>query len=256
MFPRLWGRICLIVSVFFKFSFLVGSIVGISMVFLSIHQYLITSPHIRLEHIIVSGIEDEDLKQELIDMGQLGSDTCLLTINLRKMKVKMEKHPWVRSIKAEKQYPHTLVIQAVKEEPRALVVSDRLFYMNRFGDLFKEVGTSDDMDYPVVTTASQNGSSRQEQIKLAAHAMDLLEAETGLLSHDQLSEIHVDNDGCISLYSLNMPTVIRVNGDEFDDKKKELKKIMAHLERTGRIYSVKTIDLNYDDRAVVSFKNG
>ncbi|MBW1914013.1 MAG: FtsQ-type POTRA domain-containing protein [Deltaproteobacteria bacterium] len=256
MFPRLWGRICLIVSVFFKFSFLVGSIVGISMVFLSIHQYLITSPHIRLEHIIVSGIDDEDLKQELIDMGQLGSDICLLTINLRKMKVKMEKHPWVRSIKAEKQYPHTLVIQAVKEEPRALVVSDRLFYMNRFGDLFKEVGTSDDMDYPVVTTASQNGSSRQEQLKLAAHAMDLLEAETGLLSHDQLSEIHVDNDGCISLYSLNMPTVIRVNGDEFDDKKTELKKIMAHLERTGRIYSVKTIDLNYDDRAVVSFKNG
>ena len=187
-------------------------------------------------------------------MVQLDSDKCLLSISLREIKVKMETHPWIRSIKAEKQYPHTLLIQAVKENPIALVVSDRFYYMNSFGNLFKEVSPSEDMDYPVITTASQNGGNRHKELELAALVMGILEAETGLLAHDQLSEIHVNVDGCVSIYSLNIPTVIRVNGEELENKKEELEKVIAHLEETGRIYSVKAIDLNYHDRAVVSFK--
>ena len=39
-------------------------------------------------------------------------------------------------------------------------------------------------------------------------------------------------------------------------KKDELIKIVEHLNRTGRIHMVKSIDLDFRDGAVVSFKEG
>ena len=52
-----------------------------------------------------------------------------------------------------------------------------------------------------------------------------------------------------------MPLVLKGGCNELVDKKKELKKLMDHLKKTGRIHMVKTIDLNYADDVLVSVRD-
>jgi hypothetical protein len=49
--------------------------------------------------------------------------------------------------------------------------------------------------------------------------------------------------------------VIQARGRDFGFKIDDLKKVVEHLERTGRTQMVRGINLDYHDGAVVSFKN-
>jgi len=252
---KVWRFIRRVCSFSFKLSLLLIGLAALSMLFLSLYQYLLTSPHIRLEQVIVTGV-DEGLKRELHEISQLSTDMSLLGINLNELKQKIETHPWIRSVEMEKRFPHTLIIQAEKEVPRALVAVDKLSFMNRWGTIFKEADQTDDMDYPVITGVSQIGSDRGEQLKFAARILDILESETGPWSLEKLSEINVNRNGDISLYSISMRAVINIKGSELETKRGELNKIVRHLKRTGLIHMVKAIDLNHRNGAVVSFKKG
>jgi len=252
---KVWGFIRKVSSISIKLSLLLIGMAALSMLFLSLYQYLLTSPHIRLEQVIVTGV-DEGIKHELIEISQLNADMSLLGINLNDLKHKMESHPWIRSVELGKHFPHTLTIQAEKEVPRAVVVVDKLSFMNRWGTIFKEADKTDNMDYPVITGISQTGSDRESQLKLASHILDILESETGPWSLNKLSEIHITGNGDISLYSISMQAVINIKGSELETKRDELKKIVKHLKKTGLTHTVKAIDMNHRDGAVISFKKG
>jgi cell division septal protein FtsQ len=250
---RFWRTIRFITSLSFKVLLLFIGMVSMSLLFLYLYQYLITSPYLKLEEVLVTGVGQET-KREIIDLAGLNSDMSLLALNLNEVKERMESHPWVRSVDLEKRFPHTLIINTERELPVALVVSDELSYMNRWGKVFKDVGWEEDKDFPLVTGTSKRGNISNEQLKIAAFVLDLFRSETGAWSHRELSEIHIGEDGDVSLYLLSIPAVIRMGSKELGIKKDELKKITDHLRDTGRINMVKTIDLNYGDGAVVSFK--
>jgi cell division protein FtsQ len=61
--------------------------------------------------------------------------------------------------------------------------------------------------------------------------------------------------GQISLYFLSLPAVIELEGPQLGEKMEDLKRLVKHLKRTGRIQMVKRINLNYREGAVVSYKN-
>ena len=136
-----------------------------------------------------------------------------------------------------------------------MVSLNGLFYMNRWGKIFKETGPSDNKDYPVITGIQETGGSRDEALKIASLVLDLFESETGPWSYKELSEIHINKNRDVSLYSTSLPAVIRMGQGELESKNEELKKIIAHLDKTDRIHMVNAIDLNYRGGAVVSFKN-
>jgi len=248
----IWGILGLIGSCFVKVTFLLAGLVFISLLFLSLYQYLLSSPYIKLEQVVVKGV-DEETKEELMGLLQLNFDESLLTINLDELKQRLEKHPWIRSAQLEKQFPHTMIIRAEKERPRALVISGGLFYINPWGEIFKEVDQEDDIDYPIVTGISSNDMVRETQLKLAASMLRLLESEKGPFSLKELSEIHFNENENVSFYSLSLPAVIKLRGSDLDVKKDELKKIVKHLRKEGLIHMVKAIDLNYRGGAAVSF---
>ena len=249
---HIWRILGLIGSCFVKFTFLFVGLVFISVLFLSLYQYLLSSPYIKLEQVVVKGVDDET-KEEVIKLLQLNFDDSLLTINLEDLKQRLEKHPWIRSAQLEKQFPHTLIIRAEKEKPRALVVLGKLFYINPWGEIFKEVDQGDDIDFPVITGISSNDMVRDKQLKLAASMLRLLESEKGPFSLKELSEIHFNKNENVSFYSLSLPAVIKLRGSDLAAKKDELKKVVRHLREKGLIHMVKTIDLNYRDGAAVSF---
>lgn len=249
---RIWPKIRFVVSISLKCSILFIGLIGISVMFLSVYQYFLDSPYMRLEEVVIKGV-DEDLKDELLESSDLSSDVSLLAINLRGLKEKLEEHIWIKSIELEKSFPHKLIITAQKEVPRALVSLEKIYYMNRWGEIFKTVTVSEDMDYPIITGIEENDAQIESKLKLASHVLDSLETETGPWSIKELSEINISKKGDVSLYSTSLSAVVMINGEELGEKKDELKKVVTHLRRKGLIHTVKKIDMNHSSGAVVSF---
>ncbi len=254
--PNMWRLTRFLFSYSFKFSCLLVGLMFISLLFLYLYENLLTSPYIRLERVIVDGV-DGKLKHALLKMSELKPDTSLLSVRLDELKQRIEKHPWIRSVNLEKRFPHTLVIKAEKEEPCAIVVMDDLHYMNRSGKIFRRLDETETahMDFPLVTGISRSASEGEKQLQLAANVLRVLEEGNGLWSLQELSEVHVEKTGHISLYFLSLPAVIELEGTQLERQMEDLKRLVQHLKRTGRLHMVTRIDLNYREGAVVSYKN-
>ncbi|MFC1494428.1 cell division protein FtsQ/DivIB [Thermodesulfobacteriota bacterium] len=243
----------LLTSFSLKIICLFIGVVSISILFLYLYQYLVSTPYIKLREVSIEGVDD-GLKRELIELADLDSELSLLTLNLDEMKKKMESHPWVRTVELEKSFPHLLRIKAEREKPLAIVALDRLFYMNRWGVAFKEIDYSDNKDYPVITGISEQDHNREDYMEIAAGILTIFENDMGVWSINNISELHFNNIDKVSLYSTELPVVLKMGSSKLALKKKKLGEIIALLKRSGRINLVKAIDLNYEDMAVVSYK--
>ena len=224
----------------------------ISLFFLSFYDYLLTSPYMKLEKVEMQGV-DVKIRSELIDSCGLNSDKGLLGLKLNELKKRMEEHPWVRSVRLERRFPSTLIVEAETESPVALVVVDGIHYMNQWGEVFKEVSGSDDIDLPVITGLSGLGPDTRGQLHRASRVIKVLKSENGPWSLRELSEIHLKEDGEISLYFNHLKAEIRSMWNDLGSKMEGLKRVAEHLNRSGKIKHVIHIDLNYADGAVVSF---
>lgn len=240
-----------IIKVFLLFSFI--SIVSFS--FLSVYYYLLESPYIKLEQIAIEGIEGE-IRDEVIQACNLHSGLSLIALNLYELKQKIENHPWIKSARLERQFPHTLLLKAEKEIPFALVLMDRIYCMNREGKIFTEANELNTLDLPVITGYYKATSKSSEQMNRAVHFMNMLASEEPPWTLENLSEIHINENGSMSIYFKHIHAEIVLNGDKFASKMAGLRKITGHLIQTDRIDSVNRINLDFMDGAVVSFKRG
>lgn len=236
-----------------KLSCLLGALVLISLLFLFLYDYMLTSPYIKIEQVIVTGVDGE-VKGHLLKMAQSSVGKSLLALNQYELKQRIEKNPYLKRVSIEKRFPHTLIIQAEKEKPWAIVVMEELHYMTREGKIFKKIDQTEDMDYPLITGLSKTGGDREMQLKLAIKVLRDLEAEKEPWSLQELSEVHVKKYGGVCLYFCSLPAVIKLNGRELGTKIDELRRLVGHLKRRGYIHLVRGIDLNYRDGATVLFR--
>ena len=249
-----FGVIQRIGSGFLKVFLFVAVISAVSLSFLSLYHYLLASPYMKLEQVDMKGV-DGKIRNELIEMCGLNSEQSLLGLNLNKLKKRMEEHPWIRSVKLERRFPHRLIAEVEKQVPAALALTDRFYYVNRWGEIFKTVSESDDNDFPIITGLSTNESMARNQLGKAIHVISILESEHDLWSLDGVSEIHLRKDGEISLYFNHLRAEVTFMWNELGDKIDGLKKVAEHLNQSGKIDTVTHINLNYEDGAVVSFRN-
>jgi cell division protein FtsQ len=236
-----------------RITFLCILLTLISAGFLSGYHYLLSSPYLRLEQIEVRGVRD-DIRREILRMGDLEPGKSLLSIHLRSLKPVLEGHPWVRSVRLERRFPHALWIEAEEQVPLAVVVSGKLFYLNRQGEVFKEVEDSESVDFPLITGVSLEDRDAREKLMGAAGVIHFLAVEEEEWSVGVLSELHLKDRERFSLYFSNLGVEIKMTPSEIFARMHELKRIVQDLNREGRMHRVTGIDLNYPDGAVVSFK--
>ncbi len=240
--------------VFFK-CFVVFSIIAVtSLSLMYCYHRLLTSPYMRLENVDVNGVE-QDIRNDLINMCGLNADINLLALNMKDLKQKIEEHPWIRKIKLERKFPNTLIVDAEKQIPSALVVMDKIYYMNQHNEIFKQINDSDPIDFPVITGVSGKNRKSNWQLHRAGCAIKILKSQKKPWSLKELSEIHVMDED-IYLYFKHFPAGINVTSDKLEYKIHGLRKVTKYLKKEGKAHKVTGIDLNSEDGVVVSFKKG
>lgn len=254
-FSAVWKAFSLAGSCLFKISCLMVLVATISLLFVYLYGCLLKSPYFRLEQVTISGLEEAE-KGELMESAGLQGDLSLLSIDLNEIKENLEKRPWIRTVHLEKRFFHTLIIHVEKEKAWALVAADKLYYMNRWGEVFTEAEETGDLDYPVITGIEKEGEYRNEQLMCAVDVLESIEKEPAPWSLKELSELHMKKDGHVALYFSSLSLVIKIRGNELKHRINDLRKLVKHLKDTGRIRMVKGINLDYQDAAVVSFRKG
>jgi len=239
-------------SIFVAASVL-SAITAISILFVSLYQYLLGSPYFKLTDLNIEGT-DPRMRQELIQMAGLDVDTSTIELDLEDIKQRMEIHPWVKSVQLKRDFPHALHVKVERHVPIALVNAGTVLYMDETGEIFKELEPGDDTNYPVITGIPEEPGIRKRHVSMAIGLLETLRKEGGPLAYERISEIHIRRNGLVSIYLMDMRVEIKCAGSGLMAKIGELRRVLNHLNESGRMGQAATIDLNYDDGVAVSFR--
>lgn len=228
-------------------------LVVISLAFIYGYNFLSLSDYLKLETIVIAGV-DKDLKQELINLSSISGDESYLSVDTYRLKKDMEEHPWIRSVTVKKKFPDTLYINAKREKASAIVISgEHSYFINSEGFIFKNVEKNDCVDFPAITGLDRNRIEGGRFLKAAASILNIIQIEGRPVSWEELSEVHIDDYGDVTIYFNRLPLKIFLGKESFDRKIRLLKHIIKSLDNNNQLYRVNYIDLGYSDRAVVSF---
>jgi len=249
IFKRTLGQLGFGLLKIFLFLLVLGAL---SLTFISGYQILTSSPYFRLHNIVLTGVND-DLREEVIKISGLRERESLLSIDPVTIKGNIEAHPWIKSVFLKKEFPHTLYIKAEKQEAVAIVLLRRMYFMDRGGVIFKEVERDEPVDFPVVTGLSAGDKKNGAYLKEVVSFLNALFLMDTPLSVERLSEIHVEEDGTLTIFFNKLPFKVFFGRDDFIRKIDSLTHIIKHLRAAHRLSQVRSIDLGYSDRAVVAF---
>ncbi len=252
--PWVWGARVL-GSAVLRITVLIGVVATVSTILIYCYQFVTTSSFFALKHLIITGVGRHN-QEDIVKLCALRKGENLLALKLNQIRTRLEKDPWIRSARVERMLPDTLRISVVREEPCAIVRAEKLYYMNRWGEIFKEVARGEPVNLPVVTGLADLGSEAREQLRQVASFIEILKTRKGAINFASLSEVHIDSTGHFSVYFTGVPAEIQMGLPGLELQLAKLDRLISHLKKTGKIHEANRIDLEYPGGAVVSFRPG
>lgn len=210
---------------------------------LFLYEILLVSPYFRLEKVDVVGLRYL-AKEELISSLPLSMNTSLLKLDIDALKKRIKLNPWIRRVNVLRVFPRTLKIELEERIPTAMINFGNLYYMDEKGEIFKRVEPSNKLLFPVFTGIQKDNYALYDSY--VKQGLKMMETVKFL---GQLSEIHINMEKGITLFTENGSTQIEMGLENIPEKVHRLKKIMEDLERKG--YFPFYINLNFKDMAVV-----
>jgi len=234
-FKRALGQLGFGLIKMFLFLLCLGAL---SVGLISGYQFLSSAQWFRIQNIMVTGVE-ASMKDVLIKLSGITDEDSLLSVDIAAV--------------ATRSFPRTLHIEAHHEEPIAVVVLDRMCLMDREGVLFKDIEKDDPIDFPIITGLSRSDEGMRGHLKRVGSFLTTYSLWSAVLPARDLSEVHVEEDGALSVYFNELPFKVSFGRGDFAKKIISLQRIIKHLQVTHQLREAKSIDMDYHDRGVVAF---
>jgi cell division protein FtsQ len=249
-FKRVLGQLGFVLIKMVLFLLFLGAL---SVGLISGYQFLSSARWFKIQDIEVIGAGDS-MKKALIKLSGITEGDSLLSIDIATVERTIEKHPWIKDVTAARSFPHRVRIEVQHEEPIAVVVLDRMCLMNKEGILFKDIEKNDPIDFPIITGLSGNTGELGGHLTRVSSFLSAYSLWSEVLLARDLSEVHVEKDGALSVYFNDLPFKIAFGRDDFDRKIISLQRIIKHLKTTHQLRKATLIDMDYQDRGVVAFR--
>ena len=215
-------------------------------------QLLLASDLFRVNQITVQGNHrlTEQQVEALSDI-EIGINTFSLDLEL--IGNKIEENPWVEKAQVQRIFPRQVVISLQERQPVAIINLGYLYYIDKQGEVFKVLGAGDSLDFPVVTgfNYERAQSHDQEYARYLRQIVGLLEnlQNRHLFTLEQVSEIHHEENGSLSLFTLAGGAEIKLGYSGFKKKLDRLERIYTQLQ--PKLQLLDYIDLNVDEKVIV-----
>jgi cell division protein FtsQ len=198
-------------------------------------------------------------KEQITALSKVDIHSNLLAINMNQVKSLLESHPWIAGAELTRNWPNRLVISVKEKKPVALLSRKTgLFYMDNSGSIIAAASSTQELDFPVITgleNFSFNGAYSNRTPDILQDAMELLKLSSrnnSILPEQNISEIHITENGSIILYLLGkvFPIYMGREGD-ISTRYYRLVKVLRNLYRTREFTNVSYIRLDYQKDTIL-----
>lgn len=225
-----------------------------------VYSYMRTSPYFAIREVELKGghlLTSEKVRQYLrLDSTPKPN---ILSVDPNKLVAALHEHPWIRMAKVKKKLPDRLLVSIEERRPAAYISLGRLYLVDRYGEIFKEVEPADDYNLPIITGFTRkdfrNPAERllaQKEVKQVLHLhRQFLQRKLG--TWIALSEINVHRLLGYSFVT-DDGVLIRLGRGELDKKLDRLRAMYPTLRKKKR--KIKAVFLNnrrHPERVLVRY---
>jgi cell division septal protein FtsQ len=220
-----------------------------------VYGYMVDSPLLTLREVVIEGCRKIS-EREILSMTQLDRRPNILSVELDALRSKVETNPWIARAEIRRIFPDSISIKVTERRPAAIILLDRLYYIDAQGAIFARVPEDQDIDYPILTGLHREDfkANPDQSRALLSKALTLVTVmEDGeVLSKKDISEIHMDKAFGISIYTKEGAIEIKLGLDHYEPKWKRLERVWRHLRETS--LNPLSIDCNYEKRIIVKMR--
>ncbi|MBM4327920.1 MAG: FtsQ-type POTRA domain-containing protein [Deltaproteobacteria bacterium] len=212
-------------------------------------------PYFTLHHVEVMG--NHHLSgAEVIEASEVETGTNLLTLDLGAVASRLKRHPWVKAVSVYRKLPGRLVIEIQERNPRAILAAGKLYYVDEQGEIFTRVLPGNSVRYPLLTGVtleelSKKGAEVRKSVRRGLMVLEALEKGVSGLAVASVNEVRISLDRGLTLHTNRGRTLV-LGTEDFELKLRRYERLKRFLTRRGEWNNAKFIDLDFEDRALVS----
>ncbi|MBW2505678.1 MAG: FtsQ-type POTRA domain-containing protein [Deltaproteobacteria bacterium] len=192
-------------------------------------------------------------KEQVSALSRVDIHTNLLAVNVNQVESLLESHPWIARAEVVRDWPNRLLIILQEKNPVALLNRETgLFYLDNRGGIIAAVNPSQELDFPVITGLekfqfnSVTSENIPEPLQDVYALLKLANRNNPILPEQNISEIHLAENGELVLYLLDKPFPIYMGSDgKISTRYKSLVKVLKDLYKTQEFSEVSYIRLDY-----------
>ena len=130
------------------------------------HEYVMHTGHFFVREVVLDGnsrLSDE----EILSLADITPGTHVLSADLDLIETRIESHPWIAQVSAERDLPDRLILDISENRPVAYIVLDDLMVVTADGEPFSLAGPKDTADLPIITGLAPTAFDEEETAQVA-----------------------------------------------------------------------------------------
>lgn len=189
-------------------------------------------------------------KEDVLISGKIEMGKNIYRYNLKDVKNDLLKNPYIKDVNIKRKFPNQIIIDLIERvEMCAIPYMGSFVLINEDGIVLKVEEDIKSFDKPLLTGIDFSNLKVGEKIKLKndqslENILNLLNSCNNANVLDNISEINIDRNRNIKLYTLQGIQVLLGESDKFDYKMLQLNKILIDLYTKQLTKGI--IDMKYD----------
>jgi cell division protein FtsQ len=206
------------------------------------YVFATTSPRFQVQHLIYEPTAhvDEDRLRALLGLAR---GTNILAVDVAELAEKVAADPWVARATVVRELPDALRVDVVEHQPAAALLAGHVYLVDAEARPFKRAEPGERGQLPLITGLPR--SLLVEDLGRASaeisRALEVLEGYRRK-QRPRLSEIHLDEDGSVTLYTAQAGSQYRLGRGEIESKLLRLDALRAALGERAEALAVVHLD--------------
>jgi cell division protein FtsQ len=172
-------------------------------------HYLRTSPRFDVKKVSVVGLKRVEVNQ-ILARADLPDGANVFSVRLEDVRERVERLKWVRFAVVQRVLPDTIGIRVVERQPVGLGrIRSQILQFDAEGELLEQ-DRGAGVNFPILDGLKANDP--EENLKKVALYLRIMEELHG---QNELSEIHINDAGEVSVISLSEPLLVNLGTSDF-----------------------------------------
>lgn len=210
-------------------------------------------PYFSVQEIRVTGSHKVSNSQ-IVSLAGLRLGMNIWDVNPKMIEAKLNRHPWIRRKIVRREFPRRVLIRVEEWVAKAIIVLEKLYYVDSKGYVFKEVESGDDVNLLFISGLGHRGSVLTDSYARQKIAEVIRLNDLFTDSSVPLSEIHFLLEDGVVAYPVSKPVGFHMGWGEWPAKVRRLKRVWS--EWKDREHRLTSLDLRFRGQVVVKVKGG